>query len=319
MKLFPILSAFFFMGFGVCASAQEDPARLFAYTDASPFDIEQVGGDLFYSEVELRFGKGAVLPIEILTDREKSLRLFSADTSLLPDEFDALTCDRTASFVVTRSEVDLKSAADMELTLHLGVYFLSDRPVADDLTVIPDDLICGAQVYLKYSIQDEDTYREMLSLSGPDTAAELSSTDRGAWYVNETNDPLTDNKTVVAILTAESAVGASYDKPALIARCANNKTEAYLNWHDYLGRGPSDVTTRLDSDRATTTRWSHSTDDTATFASSPIALLKSMLDHDELIAQATPYRSAPITATFDLAGMRAALTPLAEACHWSLE
>jgi hypothetical protein len=47
-------------------------------------------------------------------------------------------------------------------------------------------------------------------------------------------------------------------------------------------------------------------------------LLKELLDEDRLVLQTIPYGEHPVTAIFDVSGVRGPLGELAETCNWSL-
>lgn len=111
------------------------------------------------------------------------------------------------------------------------------------------------------------------------------------------------------------------------ARCQSNKTEAYINWNDFLGDDSSSVyeewkyvTIRIGAGDAEEQKWNISTDKRATFAPEWAgSLLKKMASADSFLAQVTPFGESPLTAIFDTRGMSAALMPLAETCGWSID
>lgn len=111
---------------------------------------------------------------------------------------------------------------------------------------------------------------------------------------------------------------ARYGDPiALILRCKSNKTEAYINWQDYLG-SDAYVTTRIGDQDARNRKWSLSTDSQATFypGGGDISFIKRLMDSDRLVAQVTPYNESPVTAVFDIRGLEEEIEPLREACNW---
>jgi len=150
--------------------------------------------------------------------------------------------------------------------------------------------------------------------------------DAGAWIVSTDTNPIDDTKTVTAILVASEGES-RFDGPVgLVVRCKSNATEMYANWHEYMGDDSRDVydewkrvTVRVGDAPAQEQRWDLSTDKQATFTrGSPIPLLKQMLPADRLVLQSTPYNENPITAVFDLTGIREALAPVAETCGWEI-
>lgn len=150
--------------------------------------------------------------------------------------------------------------------------------------------------------------------------------DAGSWNVNRKKNPIDDSETVFATLTAVSGESRYGDKITLIARCKSNKTEAYINWNDFLGDDTSSVysdskyvTTRVGDLEAKTRTWGTSTDRKATFAPAWAGdLLKEIMMADSFVAQTTPYGENPITAVFDTTGAKSAFRPIADVCGWSV-
>ena len=148
--------------------------------------------------------------------------------------------------------------------------------------------------------------------------------DDGSWATRETTNPLDDTTTVVAILSAAQGVGGFGSDPfSLVARCQSDKTEVYVNWHDYLGDDTNDVysdrkrvTYRFPPADAVTELWNISTDNNATFVARPILFLRTLAKSDRLVMQTTPYGESPSTAVFELDGAPVAIARIAEGCHW---
>ena len=137
----------------------------------------------------------------------------------------------------------------------------------------------------------------------------------GNWIVNEKVNPIDDSKTVTLILYASDGVSRWGEAIPFVARCQSSATEAYIRWGDYLG-GEARVLTRVGSNKASTQRWTLSTDKQASFALQPIDLLKEMATADRFLAQVTPYNENPVTAIFLTSGLTNALKPLRETCDW---
>lgn len=165
----------------------------------------------------------------------------------------------------------------------------------------------------------------------PEPPSETLSTPdpepRGKWMLSRSINPIDDSKTVMLTLTADTGVSSRGTPISMIARCQSNKTELFVNWNDYLGDDSNDVyeewklvTVRVADAPAVQQRWSISTDNDSTFAPDWAgSLLKTMLDADRMILQTIPYNESPVTATFDIRGLRGSLKPLAETCGWSYE
>jgi type VI secretion system protein VasI len=151
------------------------------------------------------------------------------------------------------------------------------------------------------------------------------STTKGKWRTSTKNNPLDDSTTATAVLEASEGKSQWGKGVILVARCMSNKTEAYVNWNDYLGddddsvyRERKRITYRLDSSKAISVLWGTSTDRKAVFVDKAISFLKQLVQSDQLVMQTTPYNESPVTAIFNLEGALAAIRPIAETCHWSL-
>lgn len=137
-------------------------------------------------------------------------------------------------------------------------------------------------------------------------------------------NPLDDTKTIALSMNATSGTSALGDPITLIARCQSQQTEVYVIWRDYLGNdGPDsrsqwkEVTVRVGRSKARVERWSISTDSEATFVGGWGGdFLKELLDQDRLVLQTVPYGENPVTAIFDVQGLRPVLGELAETCSW---
>lgn len=150
----------------------------------------------------------------------------------------------------------------------------------------------------------------------------LSTGDKGEWRVSITTNPLDDSQTVVLLLDANKATSTWGDSITLVLRCKSNKTEAAVNWHEYLG-SEARVTWRIGSGDAKTALWSLSTDHEATFYPSSwftpdavVAFIKQLLAVNQFVARVTPYNEDPITAVFDLTGLTNVIDLLQDVCGW---
>lgn len=143
--------------------------------------------------------------------------------------------------------------------------------------------------------------------------------NKGKWLTTIDTSPIDDSQKVILTLEADTPVRGNFTSstPSLILRCSENKTEAYIAWDVYLGIGTTKVLTRLDRNKARTKTWGLSTDNKATFApGSNVSFIKSLIGHEKLLVQTTPYGASPTMTTFHLSGLRDAIKPLKKACHW---
>ena len=141
--------------------------------------------------------------------------------------------------------------------------------------------------------------------------------DKGQWSVFTDTDPLYDSATVT--LRNDSTEGrSSFGEPiTLFLRCSNGKTEAYIDWKDFLGSDSLSVAFRVGQQEARTYLWGLSTDHEATFFPRSVEMfINSLLNVDTFVARATPYNESPVTAVWDLSGLSEAVIPLRDACGW---
>lgn len=136
------------------------------------------------------------------------------------------------------------------------------------------------------------------------------------WITNETVDAMDDSKTIVITKIADTGVGTYGDPISLSIMCRDGKTVALLNWHTFMDTEAVRVTARLDKEEASTVSWSISNDHESTFARNAEDYARSLLGKEKAIFRATPYGENPITVTFSLAGLEAAVQPIEEACEW---
>lgn len=141
----------------------------------------------------------------------------------------------------------------------------------------------------------------------------------GRWTVRSETSPINDTKNVYLQLEADTTIRSMWGQttPTLIARCKENTTEVFVTWNVFLGTDSTEVLERFGSEPARTREWTLSTDNKATFhPGSDTEFLKTMLKHDKLLLQVTPYSESPVMISFDLRGLASVLPELQAACHW---
>ena len=147
----------------------------------------------------------------------------------------------------------------------------------------------------------------------------------GRWVVGESKSAADDTRTVQLSLEADSAIHgwpAKERTPALILRCAEKKTEAFV----FTGFRPNvesgnlegaTVLIRLDKDPAKSYRTNQSTDGESLFLPGSTAFIRTLAKHEKMLFRFTPFNSDPQETTFDLRGLEKALAPLKKACGWT--
>lgn len=136
----------------------------------------------------------------------------------------------------------------------------------------------------------------------------------GKWVVDSHKNPLDDSQEVVLFLEADTG-RSSWGLPIyLVVRCAGNAVDVYINWNSYLDGSPT-VTWRVGAGSMQRRPWGGSADHKSTFYPLETAEFLGELEASEkFVAQLTPYQENPITAEFDLRGLKGAAVPLMEAC-----
>ena len=151
--------------------------------------------------------------------------------------------------------------------------------------------------------------------------------EMGAWKTHSGSDVMTDRQRVGIALRSMTYRPASGDKQAILfIRCQYGGKEAprwevFISWDAFLGRDDPSVAQRFGTEEAFLTRWTISTDGTATFVNTAgrrladVAFLTKLRRDNRFAAQVVRYNDSTITATWDVTGLTAALQPLQEHCQ----
>ncbi|HEM8199895.1 TPA: hypothetical protein U2M28_003960 [Providencia stuartii] len=137
--------------------------------------------------------------------------------------------------------------------------------------------------------------------------------DLGDWSIKKENNKLTDKTDYFAILLAK-------DKDvALILRCKNNKTDAFLSMEDYMGSNyGSTVTTRIDKGKPISQTWGIGGGGTTLFAPKAVSFIKSLTGKSNLITGYSPYGKSQVIAEFNLDNIDVVAKEISSACGWKL-
>jgi len=145
------------------------------------------------------------------------------------------------------------------------------------------------------------------------------------WISSQKIDPLTDKKRYFFALPADSGENDYGKKPTLFVRSDGGEEELFIVWDTYLGNDTDDykydskyVTIRIDSDPPATKLWGNSTDDKASFCpwNDVHDMIRRIGEGSKLVARCTPYGDSPITAVFDIRGLKAVSMPYNEVLGW---
>ncbi|KXS37982.1 MAG: type VI secretion system protein VasI [Candidatus Frackibacter sp. T328-2] len=140
--------------------------------------------------------------------------------------------------------------------------------------------------------------------------------DKGKWIVTSDIDPMTDKKEITFILQDNSGAGSLSRKPTLAIRYQNDETELLIAWNEYLADN-STIKYRFDKNEVKEGYWSLSTNNTAVFyPGNPKEFIKKIMKANKFVARITPYNSGPVTAVFDVKGLKNAAKPYADTLDW---
>lgn len=146
------------------------------------------------------------------------------------------------------------------------------------------------------------------------------------WKVQREVSKITDDPNVLMFVESDEEINCGWNdggKISLVIRCHENTTSLYfvtgchMTSGDYTDYG--DITYRLDDDKARTVSGQESTNNRSLGmwgGARSIPVIKQMLGKSQMVVRMTPYGENPFTATFNIAGLDEAISPLREACHW---
>lgn len=127
-------------------------------------------------------------------------------------------------------------------------------------------------------------------------------------------DPVNGSASVQMMVAAVDRSPSEQHPVALVLSCLDRSTDVYVIWRQYMGVYDVDVSWRVDSEETIEETWSLSTDNEATFAPQPLALIKRMMVSEQFQIKAAPFGSSPVTHVFDITGLKREVNPLLKAC-----
>ena len=183
-------------------------------------------------------------------------------------------------------------------------------------------VLCILVIGVSARAAEKDTLRSELKAAGQitDSDARLQSydsilekyslrkkTDKGDdnnWIVSVDADPMDDSKVITFVSFAVQGKS-KWGKPImLVIRKSGDDMELYVNWEDYLGSEVV-VSMRVGTNGAKTEQWSISSDSQASFYTGDVpALVSQMMRSDKMVFRCTPYNESPVTAEFDIRGLK---------------
>lgn len=149
----------------------------------------------------------------------------------------------------------------------------------------------------------------------------------GEWDVSVKTSDFEDTTDVFLRVQSDDVVRCGRIKEpetaTLLIRCMENTTALYISTachltsSDYNDYGHVDV--RLDEAPAKVIRMDESTNNNSLglwSGGKAIPFIKTMLDKDVMLTRFTPYGESAVTAKFQIAGLKEAISPLRESCGW---
>ena len=110
----------------------------------------------------------------------------------------------------------------------------------------------------------------------------------GAWIVSQSVDEMTDERMGSMLQLSEG------ESEGLMIRCAAGELSVFIAWQEYMGGDTLvDVMHRLPPDTPETSRWSLSTDNTATFHRQPLHFAAQLNRHSGTSDPRVIFRATP--------------------------
>ena len=145
----------------------------------------------------------------------------------------------------------------------------------------------------------------------------------GWWVINEEPAAIDDSPIVIAINYSAYDARSFGGTTALIAQCREGETSIVFVQDDYLmsaiRRNSFDITYRIDSAPAQSTRWNELTSNRGAglFGSGSEGFLRDLYNAEDFFIRLTDGNGQRHDAEFDLAGIQDAIEAVAGACGWS--
>lgn len=233
---------------------------------------------------------------------------------------------------LSRVETEKLTLAQLQmayLQTHYGIAFpvapevtASEKPrseaTASDATPAEDDPTGAALPWADPDHPDID-----YSLVPFEQAHNEGDRIAGWWVINEERAAIDDSPRVVAINYSAYDANSYSGLTALLAQCREGETSIVFVQDDFLisgmRRNSFDITYRIDSAPAQSTRWNELTTNKGAglFGSGSEAFLRDLYDADDFFIRLTDGDGQRHDAEFDLAGIQTAVEAVAGACGWS--
>lgn len=142
----------------------------------------------------------------------------------------------------------------------------------------------------------------------------------GSWQVKKEENKMTDMTDVVAInRSPDIYMRQGIERStAIVLRCREGKTEAYLSVDEYMGIDDPLITIRFDGGKPQKRRWSAAEGGEAAFSPKAISFIKDISSHKKMILGFEPYGSTMQVVEFDLTGADSIAKEISSSCKWKM-
>lgn len=178
---------------------------------------------------------------------------------------------------------------------------------------------CGLKKNNVERLECYDNLAENIGATHPTVSSTESS---GKWTTNKEVSPLDDSVNYYLSVESDQPISNRYGgtvTPVLTIRCKENTTAISIWWGVFLGIDSTSVTYRIDDEKAHTSQWSISTKREHTGkwrGSTSIPFIKKLFGRKTLLLQVTPYGENSVLTNFKISGLKDAIKPLRNTCHW---
>lgn len=139
---------------------------------------------------------------------------------------------------------------------------------------------------------------------------------QGKWEIREKVNPVDNAKQISILLDADFGQSSSGENISMVLRCRANLTDMYIVWGDPLNAERVPVVVKLGNENVETELWERSRSLKTSFRDKPTHLLRQMMLHKKAVFQ-VKLGQDPVTAVFDISGLREILRPIRELCNWT--
>ena len=139
---------------------------------------------------------------------------------------------------------------------------------------------------------------------------------QGKWEIREKTHPKTGVRQISLLLDADFGQSSDGENISMVIRCRADLTDMYIIWGDPLDAEKVPVIVKLGDKNVETELWERSKSLKTSFRDRPTHLLRQMMLHDKVVFQ-VKQNQTPVTAVFDITGLRKVLKPVREMCNWT--